>query len=499
MSVLAGAEPSSREDPQPGDAASHGRPPNEQARRGSLGLVDAWKSQSLVRQFLFAGGIVWLTAMLIIGAVVTSLIRDAVTRNSAAATALYVDGIIAPVLPDLKTGDLLDDVTSRALDETFAQSPLHDRIFSFRLWRSDGVMLYSTEKGQAGRLFPINNALGRAFKGEIVARFGMAEDPESETERESGKPLLEIYNPVIQPWSGEVVAVSEFYEVADDFRQSLREAQTLSWLAVALTGLVIFILLSAIVLRGSRTIDEQQRALGQRVEELSQLLEQNRQLHQRVQLASQRTTALNESYLRRIGADLHDGPAQLIAYAALRLGSRLLRDPATPAEARVEEVSGIKTRLDEAIDEIRSICSGLVLPHIEHAELDDVIRSVALTHERRTGTAVRLDLPDLVPSVSPSAKICIYRFVQEALNNSFRHAHGEGQSVALEQVGQQVMVEVCDSGPGFDPSQVRPDGLGLSGMRERIASLGGDLEIVSSQDGTCLRLRLSMSEMEHEK
>ena len=498
MSIPASAASSAR-DPSPPEPAANQDTSLKPLRRGSLSLVGAWKRQSLVRQFLMTGGIVWLTAMLIIGAVVTGLIRDAVTRNSAAATALYVDGIIAPILPDLKTGSLLDDVTARALDETLAQGALRHRIFSFRLWRKDGVMLYSTEAGQTGRMFPVNASLQKAFKGQVVARFGMTDDPESEAERENGEPLLEIYNPVIQPWSGEVVAVSEFYEVADEFRESLKEAQTLSWLAVAVTGLVIFVLLSVIVLRGSRTIDEQQNALGQRVEELSQLLEQNRQLRQRVQIASQRTTALNESYLRRLGADLHDGPAQLIAYAALRLGSRMLRDPETPALAKADEINGIKTRLDEAIDEIRSICSGLVLPHIEDANLGDVIENAVANHRRRTGTEVELTLPLDPPSVSPSAKICIYRFIQEALNNSYRHADGKGQSVSLGFDGQQVTVEVCDTGQGFDPSEVRPGGLGLSGMRERIASLGGDLDILSSQSGTCLRLRLGLNEMEQEK
>jgi signal transduction histidine kinase len=499
MPSLAGAEPSAIEEPGPQGPASRRRFSDLDVWRGSLSLVDTWNRQSLARQFLIAGGIVWLTAMLIIGAVVTNLIREAVIRNSAAATALYVDGIIAPILPDLKTQSLLDDVTSRALDETFAQAPLRGRIFSFKLWRADGVLLYSTDKAQTGRQYSPSPALRKAFTGQIVAEFGLAEDPESEAERKLGKPLLEIYNPVLQPWSGEVVAVSEFYEVADDFRQSLNEAQTRSWLAVAGTGVVIFLLLSAIVLRGSRTIDSQQRVLAQRVDELSQLLEQNRQLRQRVQLASQRTTALNESYLRRLGADLHDGPAQLIAYAALRMESRFMRDPTTPPEARSEEIAAIKSRLEEAMNEIRSICSGLVLPHIEHVDLAEVIRNAATSHERRTSTPVALSLPDASPAVSPSAKICIYRFVQEALNNSYRHAEGKGQSISLDVEGHQVVVEVCDRGPGFDPARVRPEGLGLSGMRERIASLGGDLDIVSSSTGTCLRLRLGLIEMEHEK
>ena len=83
-------------------------------------------------------------------------------------------------------------------------------------------------------------------------------------------------------------------------------------------------LLAGIVLRGSRVIAQQRGALEQRIGELSQLLAQNVELRQRVQGAAARATALNERYLRRISAELHDGPAQLLALASLRLGSASL-------------------------------------------------------------------------------------------------------------------------------------------------------------------------------
>ncbi|TIR45109.1 MAG: sensor histidine kinase, partial [Mesorhizobium sp.] len=80
--------------------------------------------------------------------------------------------------------------------------------------------------------------------------------------------------------------------------------------------------------------------------ELSVLVAQNRMLRLRVQRASQRATALNERYLRRIGADLHDGPAQLVALAALGIDSPVLADPATPAAARARELQVVKANLD---------------------------------------------------------------------------------------------------------------------------------------------------------
>lgn len=460
------------------------------------GILNHWNDQSLARQFLLAGGLVSFCAMLLVGAYVTSLIEAAVTRNSAASTALYVDSIIAPLLPDMKTSNTLDDVTTRALDETFGQGALGGKVISFRLWRNDGTILYATDKSMIGKRFEPDGDLKAAFSGQMVAQYGPVEDRESEFERSKGVPLLEIYNPILQPWSGEVVAVSEFYEVAQDFENSLHQAQLRSWFAVAGVTVAFFLLLSAIVFRGSRIIDNQRQALTQRVAELSELLSQNKALHARAQRASRRATALNESYLRRLGADLHDGPAQLVAYAALRVDSKVLTDPATPPSAREEEVSTIKARLDEAMDEIRSICSGLVLPQIEAAALPDVLSRAVAAHRQRTGFDVMLSMSESPHSLSPAAKICIYRFVQEALNNGFRHGGGVGQSVRQTFENGNVLVEVSDQGPGFDPAAARPEGLGLAGLRERIESLGGTFEISTSKNGTRVRMSLNVQEME---
>ena len=79
-----------------------------------------------------------------------TLVEAAVTRNSAAATALYVDSVIAPILPDMQTNQMLDDTVTHALDETLGHGALGSRLFSFRLWRSDGLVLYSNDKKPYG-------------------------------------------------------------------------------------------------------------------------------------------------------------------------------------------------------------------------------------------------------------------------------------------------------------------------------------------------------------
>jgi signal transduction histidine kinase len=97
--------------------------------------------------------------------------------------------------------------------------------------------------------------------------------------------------------------------------------------------------------------------------------------------------------------------------------------------------------------------------------------------------------------LSPSAKICIYRFVQEALNNAYRHGGGVGQRVVQTMEGDRVRIEVADNGPGFDPGDVKPTSLGLAGLRERIESLGGAFEVSASTSGTIVRMSLSTEEI----
>ncbi|WP_225040041.1 sensor histidine kinase (plasmid) [Rhizobium sp. T1470] len=436
-----------------------------------------------------------LVAMVLVGAFVSSLIEEAVTRNSAASTALYVDSVIAPLLPDMLTAEELDDTVSRALDETLEQGALGNRLKSFRLWRADGTVLYSNDKRMQGKRFKLSDDLKTAFSGKMVAQFNRLDDGEDEGERESGKPLLEIYNPVLQPWSGQVVAVSEFYEIANDFQRSLNQARLHSWMAVAAFTLAFFIVLSALILRGSRTIEDQRQALRRRIDELSALLSQNQTLRARVHRASQRATALNESHLRRIGADLHDGPAQLVAFASLRLDSNALVDPATPASLREREIAAIKASLDEAMNEIRTICSGLVLPQIEAASLPEILERSVRAHEQRTGSRVHLKMANVPEHLSPSAKICIYRFVQEGLNNSYRHGGGVEQRVVQRLEGDRISIEVSDGGSGFDPNAVGPTSLGLAGLRERIESLGGTFQLQSSAQGTLVSMSLSSEEI----
>ena len=83
----------------------------------------------------------------------------------------------------------------------------------------------------------------------------------------------------------------------------------------------------------------------------------------------------------------------------------------------------------------------------------------------------RFNPPSVSEKIPDEYKICIYRLVQEALNNAARHSAAKNAKVTVEQTADKILVSVSDDGRGFDPQRVR--GLGILGMEERVRRLGG--------------------------
>jgi signal transduction histidine kinase len=427
---------------------------------------------SLSQRFALTGSIVMLFGMLVIGSWVTGKIQANVTENTAQATALFMDSFISPLAQELDQNDTLSVGPIRALDEILNNPALRDRVMSIKIWKKGGFVAYSSNLDLIGERFEPTDSLQKAWAGSVVAEFDDLEQEENRFDREAGVPLLEIYSPIREPWSGRIIAVAEFYENASGLRQSLQEARMQSWLIVGLVTLAMALSLFGIVQGGSVVIERQRRTLQDRIAESARVAEQNRQLRQRVERASGRAAELNEQYLRRISAELHDGPAQLVSLAALRLDS--LRRNADE-ESRDSEVDVVQKALNEAMRDIRNICNGLSLPEIECQDLHDTLRRVAQSHEQRTQTKVELDIEVSDAAIPHAVKICAYRFVQEGLNNAFRHAAGAGQKLEYSVRDGTLSLAVSDAGDGPQekPKDATGDGLGLAGLRERVESLGG--------------------------
>jgi signal transduction histidine kinase len=437
-------------------------------------LAHRW---SLAQQYLVASLVVVLGGVVVTGAWIGHQIETSVVERTGGITALYVDSVLGPHLQALAHDDrwlTADDAA--ALNRLVASTGLGQGVVQFKIWSRDGRILYSANPALIGQQFPVDDDLQQAIDGQVSADISNLDEPENADERQRFNRLVEVYAPVRQDSDGRVIAINEFYLLPDALDEEIREAQLRSWAVVAGIGLVTYLLLAGIVKRGSDTIRRQQRELERR-------LEQNSRLHERVRQAAGRTTALNEQALRRISADLHDGPGQALSLALLRLDALQAPCPAN-AEGCMRTRADFETvhsAVRDALTDLRAISAGLRLPELERLSVSEVASRAIDDHQRRSGVSVQRQLESLPDQAPLAIKIALLRTLQEALSNATRHGKGADVRVELDGAGDRLRLRVSDHGPGFDTRLAEQSGgLGLAGMRERTELLGGTFEVESA-------------------
>lgn len=462
-------------------------------------VSDTWRRAPLHLRFAAIGSVVVLLGMLVIGWWVGREIENSVTRNSAISTALYMESFIAPLSQELNSQDTLSHGTAERLRDLFREPTFAERIAAVKLWKPGGLVAFSTDPGLIGKTFEPTPPLAAAWKGALSAEFDDLAHPPDYIRDAGDIPYLEVYNPIHSIYTGRIIAVAEFYQIATELERDIFDARLKSWAVVGSVSLSMSVLLFGIVRQGSRTIERQTGELRARISEVNEMAVQNTRLRRHIQGASRRAGEHNERLLRRISAELHDGPAQELALAALRLDSAFRH--LEPDRGRADHET-IRASLDAAMKEIRAISSGLSLPEIDGKSVLDTLTLAIETHERRTRSEVgaALDARTLAGlHLDHPSLICVYRFVQEGLNNAWRHGAGREQRVAARLDGIELVVTVADRGPGFDPGDLSAasDRLGLLGLRERIESVGGRFAVASAPGaGTTLRMALPIEDGE---
>lgn len=460
-------------------------------RIGRVGerLSANWRGYSLSRQFAIASAVVIVLAMSAIGTWVANKIEEGVTSTTGAAAALYMDAFIAPLAQEIVAEGRITPANKAKLDEIMSHKDIRENVASIKIWLRDNTIVYSNIAEHIGRQYLPTAHLTKAWRGVVSAELDGASHEDDHYERLFGTPMLEIYAPIREAGSNHIVAVSEFYMRADTLFEALRKARLQSWAVVGATGGLLMLTLYAIVRRGSRTIVQQQKSLVASAR-------QNADLRHRIERAYWRADRLNEQFLRRVGADLHDGPAQLLGLALLRLDDLPLDQARIEAEGSDSTHNVIRKALEDAIKEVRNLSRGLMLPELDQMSLNETALLIAHMHQERTGSVVELDLP-ADPIDPPKAyKICAYRFMQEALSNAYRHAGGVGQRVVISCHLGHLQISVSDNGPGLKtaPCATAAAKLGLAGIRDRVETLAGQFEIiVPPEGGTTLRVTLDTS------
>jgi signal transduction histidine kinase len=191
---------------------------------------------------------------------------------------------------------------------------------------------------------------------------------------------------------------------------------------------------------------------------------------------------------KHLSRELHDSVGQLLTGVGLQL--RALRSTSLPPDQMRDQLDEVCRLNAEALRQVRDLAMGL-----RPALLDDVSLVTALEWQvrqfsRQTGIAASLEANREIDKLPEAYRTCIYRCVQEALTNCSKHAQARNIRIAVRASATIVNVIIEDDGIGFDATKSAP-GLGLLGMRERVAGVNGSLSVTSrTQCGTALTLEI---------
>lgn len=215
-------------------------------------------------------------------------------------------------------------------------------------------------------------------------------------------------------------------------------------------------------LQGASAANAERMRLAQRERELAFQLE-----------------AAGERERRKISNDLHDDLCQTLAAAQIRLDG-LRRHGDVEVRREAQEVWGL---VDSANRSTRSLAQDIAPPVLYEFGLVPALEWLAEELANRFKLQVRIDDDGRPKRLSPEATSVLYRSVRELLINVAKHARSGSAEVSLSGSDDDVVLSVTDAGVGFAPAAecaVGQGGLGLAGMRERLAAMGGSLDIRSA-------------------
>jgi PAS domain S-box-containing protein len=238
-----------------------------------------------------------------------------------------------------------------------------------------------------------------------------------------------------------------------------------------------------------RRTDERVQALNRELRQrLSQLEESRRVIELRtleLQKLSGQLLHIQDEERRRMARELHDDLGQQLS--ALKM---MLNDPKDHEEAR--------QTADKALASVRNLSYLLHPPLLDETGLRSALYWYAEGLTKRSGIQISLSVkPQIFPRLSRETEMTIFRIVQEALTNVYRHAESDSARVEIDKQAEWVLVRVRDHGKGL-PKEIGGEalfpnmGVGVAGMRERVRQLGGELILSRAEPGTLLEAKIPL-------
>lgn len=255
------------------------------------------------------------------------------------------------------------------------------------------------------------------------------------------------------------------------------------------------------VTREQRLAQERQRVLEREQSRATQLSEEvavRVNAEEQVKALLERLVDVQEQERRRLALNLHDQLGQRLV--ALRLSMAALRSSLNESADMRKQFDDIEAIVDQLDHDVDSLAWELRPAALDEMGLDAAVAQLVEQWSRVPGFhADLLCRGDERPRLPQSVELQLFRIVQEGLTNVSKHSRASHASVLLERQDGEVRITIEDDGRGFDVKKTgRTGGMGLAGMRERAAAIGGELHVESAPGrGTTLFVRVPMQRADH--
>jgi two-component system NarL family sensor kinase len=379
-------------------------------------------------------------------------------------TRVLAQGIIEP---NLTTGVLeMSPAALETFDGIVRAGAVRGAVVRVKLWRADGLIIYSDEPRLIGSTYTLGEEELAAIRtGAVEAETSDLTEPENRYERAEGR-LLEVYLPVTAP-GGEKL-LFETYQRSDAISASSRRIL----LAVAPALLGALALLQLVHLPLAWTMARRlERARSER------------------ELLLQRAMDASNAERRRIAGDLHDGIVQDLAGIALSLSGMADRAKGESTETLVQELKTAASATRREMRELRTLLVEIHPPNLHavglQAALQDLLAPLASSNVQFTlDVPADLRLPGAVESL-------LFRAAQEGLRNVIAHAAASRVRIEVRVQSGRATLELSDDGVGFSPDERgrrRGEGhFGLDLLDALVRDAGGVMRLESSPgEGTLL-------------
>ena len=240
-----------------------------------------------------------------------------------------------------------------------------------------------------------------------------------------------------------------------------------------------------------QSIRENAATLEKLVEERTEALRQ----------LSSRLMRMQDEERRRIARELHDSLGQDLAAAKMTVDGIIHQRGGDAKDQSAEEAS---KSIDRALQQVRTMSHLLHPPLLDEVGLVSALRWYLEGMTKRSGIETSLEVkPASFPRLRARFETAIFRIIQEALTNVFRHSDASHSSVTLIRNAESVAVEIRDDGKGLneDTMRFRPGtvGVGIGGMRQRVEEFGGALRLSNANPGTIVEVIIPVAEQSRDR